>query len=120
MPSFASIRPQRNIVIICAALAILLLGTGATLKITTDHLLRQDATSTAHSWARFLAASVADLEQIAGGEQPSAASLAFFLSARNSGEVFQYEIFNRYGYSQLVSTHEEIALLDLSVYSPDA
>ena len=120
MPSFASIRPQRNIVIICAALAILLLGTGATLKITTDHLLRQDATSTARSWARFLAASVADLEQIAGGEQPSAASLAFFLSARNSGEVFQYEIFNRYGYSQLVSTHEEIALLDLSVYSPDA
>ncbi|UPT87261.1 GGDEF domain-containing protein [Bradyrhizobium barranii subsp. apii] len=120
MPSFASIRPQRNIVIICAALAILLLGAGATLKITTDHLLRQDATSTARSWARFLAASVADLEQIAGGEQPSAASLAFFLSARNSGEVFQYEIFNRYGYSQLVSTHEEIALLDLSVYSPDA
>jgi diguanylate cyclase (GGDEF)-like protein len=120
MQSFASIRPQRNIVIICAALVILLLGTGATLKITTDHLLRQDATSTARSWARFLAASVADLEQIAGGEQPSAASLAFFLSARNSGEVFQYEIFNRYGYSQLVSTHEEIALLDLSVYSPDA
>ena len=120
MPSFASIRPQRNIVIICAALAILLLGTGATLKITTDHLLRQDATSTAHSWARFLAASVADLEQIAGGEQPSAASLAFFLSARNSGEVFQYEIFNRNGYSQLVSTPEKIALLDLSVYSPDA
>jgi len=120
MPSFASIRPQRNIVIICAALAILLLGTGATLKITTDHLLRQDATSTARSWARFLAASVADLEQIAGGEQPSAASLAFFLSARNSGEVFQYEIFNRNGYSQLVSTPEKIALLDLSVYSPDA
>ena len=120
MPSFASIRPQRNIVIICAALAILLLGTGATLKITTDHLLRQDATSTARSWARFLAASVADLEQIAGGEQPSAASLGFFLSARNSGEVFQYEIFNRNGYSQLVSTPEKIALLDLSVYSPDA
>jgi len=120
MSAFASIWPQRNIIIIVAALAILLLGTGATLKITTDHLLRQDATSTARSWARFLAASVTDLEQIAGGEQPSAASIAFFLSARNAGEVFHYEIFNRNGYSQLVSTREKIALVDLSEYSPDA
>ena len=120
MLSLASIWPQRNIVTIVAALAILLLGTGATLKITTDHLLRQDATSTARSWARFLAASVTDLEQIAGGEQPSAASIAFFQSARNSGEVFHYEIFNRNGYSQLVSTREKIALVDLSEYSPDA
>ncbi|RTE94309.1 EAL domain-containing protein [Bradyrhizobium sp. LVM 105] len=120
MSAFASIWPQRNIVIIVAALAILLLGTGATLKITTDHLLRQDATSAARSWARFLAPSVTDLEQIAGGEQPSAASIAFFLSARNAGEVFHYEIFNRNGYSQLVSTREKIALVDLSEYSPDA
>ncbi len=120
MPSLARIRPQRNIVTIVAALAILLLGAGTTLKITTEHLLRQDATSTARSWARFLAASVADLEQIAGGEQPSAASMAFFRSARNSGEVFHYEIFNRNGYSQFVSTREKIALVDLSEYSPDA
>ncbi|MFC7697112.1 putative bifunctional diguanylate cyclase/phosphodiesterase [Bradyrhizobium sp. GCM10028915] len=120
MPSLASIWPQRNIVTIVAALAILLLGAGTTLKITTDHLLRQDATSTARSWARFLAASVTDLEQIAGGEQPSAASMVFFLSARNSGEVFHYEIFNRNGYSQFVSTREKIALVDLSEYSPDA
>ena len=120
MPSLASIWPQRNIVTIVAALATLLMGTGITLKITTDHLLRQDATSTARSWAWFLAASVTDLEQIAGGEQPSAASIAFFLSARNSGGVFHYEIFNRNGYSQLVSTREKIALVDLSEYSPDA
>lgn len=120
MPSLANIWPQRNIVTIVAALAILLTGTGMTLKITTDHLLRQDAMSTARSWASFLAASVTDLEQIAGGEQPSAASLRFFLSARNSGEVFHYEIFNRNGYSQLVSTREKIALVDLSEYSPDA
>ncbi|RXT33570.1 putative bifunctional diguanylate cyclase/phosphodiesterase [Bradyrhizobium betae] len=120
MPSLASIRPLRNIVIIVAAFAFLLLGVGMTLKITTDHLLRQDATSTARSWAQFLGTSVTDLEQIAGGEQPSAASIAFFLSARNSGEVFHYEIFNRNGYSQLVSTRDKIALVDLSEYSPDA
>src|SRR5438445_623059 len=39
MPSLASIWPQRNIATIVAALAILLLGTGMTLKITTDRRL---------------------------------------------------------------------------------
>ena len=120
MPSLASIWPQRTIVTIVGALAILLMGIGMTLKITTDHLLRQDATSAARSWAQFLAAGVTDLEQIAGGEQPSSASIAFLLSARNSGEVFRYEIFDRNGYSQLVSTREKIAPVDLSEYSPDA
>ena len=79
-------------------LGILVGGVWAAVKITTDHFLYQDATSTAHSWARFLAASVTDLEQIAGGEQPSAASMAFLQSARKSEEVFRYEISNRDGF----------------------
>jgi len=112
--------PVRNLGIIVAVLGILVGGTLGTVKITTDHLLHQDATSTAQSWARFLAASVTDLDQIASGEQPSAASMAFFQTARRSGEVFRYEIFNRDGYSQLVSTHDKIALVDVSDYSPDA
>ena len=53
-------------------------GTWMIAKFTTDHLLYQNATSTAQGWARYLAESVADLEQIAAGEQPSAASMAFF------------------------------------------
>ena len=103
-----------------AVLGILVGGTLMTVKITTDHLLYHDATSTAHSWARFLAASVTDLEQIASGEQPSAASMTFLQSARLSGEVFRYEIFNRDGYSQLVSERDKIALVDLSEHSADA
>src|SRR5476649_2683169 len=102
-----------NIALFVAALCILVGGTWITVKITTDHFLYQDAPSTAQSWARFLAASVTDLEQIAGGEQPSAASMAFLQSARKSGEVFRYVIFNRDGYVQLVSDRDKVALADL-------
>ena len=120
MLSIAKMSVQRNIGIFAAVLCILVGGTWMAVKITTDHLLYQDATSTAHGWARFLAASVTDLEQIASGEQPSAASMAFLQSARKSGEVFRYEIFNRGGYSQLVSERDKIALVDLSEHSADA
>lgn len=110
----------RNVALFFAVLGVLVGGTWMTVKITTDHLLNQDATSTAQSWARFLAVSVTDLEQIASGEQPSAASMTFLQSARKSGEVFRYEIFNRDGYSQLVSERDRIALVDLSEHSDDA
>src|ERR1700694_2818296 len=101
-------------------LAILVGGTWTSLKVTTDSLLYQNAASTARSWATFLAASVTDLEQIADGEQPSAASIVFLQSVRKSGEVFRYEIFNRDGYSQLISERDKIAFVDVSEYSADA
>ncbi|MBR1272822.1 EAL domain-containing protein [Bradyrhizobium sp. AUGA SZCCT0222] len=111
---------RNNVGGLVAVLAILVAGTWTTVKVTTDHLLYQDATSTARSWATFLAASVTDLEQIADGEQPSAASMAFLQSIRKSGEVFRYEIFNREGYSQLISERGKIAFVDVSEYRADA
>ena len=45
----------------------ILIGT----KGTTDYLLFEDATSTARNWARVLAETVTDLEQIASGEEPT-------------------------------------------------
>jgi diguanylate cyclase (GGDEF)-like protein len=101
-------------------LAVLVGGTWTAVKVTTDHLLYQNAASTARSWATFLAASVTDLEQIADGEQPSAASMVFLQSVRKSGEVFRYEVFNREGYSQLISERNKIAFVDVSEYSADA
>jgi diguanylate cyclase (GGDEF)-like protein len=101
-------------------LAILVGGTWTAVKVTTDRLLYLSATSIAHSWATFLATSVTDLEQIASGEQPSVASMVFFQSARKSGEVFRYEIFNREGYSQLISERDKIAFVDVSEHSADA
>jgi diguanylate cyclase (GGDEF)-like protein len=111
---------RNNVGAFVVVLAVLVGGTWAAVKITTDRLLYHDATSTAHSWATFLAASVTDLEQIAGGEQPSTASMVFFQSVRKSGQVFRYEIFNRDGYSQLVSERDKIAFVEVSEYSDAA
>ena len=111
---------KRNIVLFVAVLGVLVGVTLTAVKVTTDYLLYQEATSTARNWARYLAESVTDLEQIAAGEQPSDASMAFFRSARKAGQVFRYEIFNREGFSQLVSDQSKIALVDLSEYSAPA
>ena len=59
-------------------------------------------------------------QQIASGETPSSASLTFFKSARKAGEVFRYTIFNRYGYSILISDRDKITIVDLSTYSEKA
>jgi diguanylate cyclase (GGDEF)-like protein len=120
MNLFAQVSLRNDVRALVIVLAILVGGTWTTVRLTTDNLLYKNATSTASSWATFLAASVADLEQIAGGEQPSAASMAFFQSARKSGEVFRYEIFNRDGFSQLVSERDKIAFVDVSEYSAEA
>src|SRR5271163_1562940 len=120
MLSLAKKTLSRNIGVFLAVLGILIGGTWATVKITIDHLLYQNATMAARNWAQYLSENATDLEQIAAGEQPSAASMVFFRAARNSGPVFRYEIFNREGYSQLISEHDTIALVDVSEFSVDA
>src|SRR5260370_3437979 len=92
---------------------MLISGTLAAVKITTDYLLYQSATADARSWAGFMAKSIADLEAIAAGELLAAACMSFFQWAQKSDQVFRYEIFNREGYSQLVADHDKIALLTL-------
>ena len=114
------IRLRRWAAALVAVCGLLLAGTWTTVRLTTSHLLEREAAAGARSWAEFLAANVGDLEQIAAGEQPVAASMAFFEIARKSGQVFRYVIFNRDGYSQLVSDRERIALVDLSEFSPQA
>jgi diguanylate cyclase (GGDEF)-like protein len=106
--------------VLLAVLAVLVFGTWTAVKFTTDHLLYAEATATARDWARYLAESVVDLEQIAAGEQPSTASLAFFNVTRKAGQVFRYAIFNREGYSQLISDRDKIAPVDLSEHNADA
>jgi diguanylate cyclase (GGDEF)-like protein len=107
----------RTIAVALAVLGLLVCSTWAAVKITTDRLLYQNATSAARDWARYLTENVTDLEQIASGQQPSSASMTFFKTTGKSGQVFRYEIFNRNGYSQLVSDHGKVALFDLSDFS---
>jgi diguanylate cyclase (GGDEF)-like protein len=120
MRSFFTVSIARNVGIVVALFGMLIAGTWAAVKSATDHLLYQNATSTASSWARYLAENVADLEQIAAGEQPSTTSMTFFKGARRGGQVFRYEIFNRQGYSQLASDQDKIAPVEISEFSIDA
>jgi diguanylate cyclase (GGDEF)-like protein len=120
MSYLSDISLRRGIGLLVLVLAILLGGTWATVEVTINHLLNQNAKDTARNWASFLAANVNDLDKIAAGEQPSATSLAFFQATRKAGEVFRYVIFNRQGYSQLVSDRDGTVLVSLSEYSPEA
>jgi diguanylate cyclase (GGDEF)-like protein len=120
MSYLSDISLRRGIGLLVLVLALLLGGTWATVEVTINHLLNQDAKDTARNWASFLAANVTDLDKIAAGEQPSAASLAFFQATRKAGEVFRYVIFNREGYSQLVSDRDGTVLVSLSEYSAEA
>ncbi|MET0707048.1 MAG: EAL domain-containing protein [Tardiphaga sp.] len=110
----------RNAALFAGMLCILVGGTWAVVNATTDHLLYENATSTARSWAEYLASNATDLEQIAGGERPSVGSMAFFEQSRKSDQVFRYEIYDRHGYSLLVSDHSKVALVDISEFSADA
>jgi diguanylate cyclase (GGDEF)-like protein len=101
-------------------LLMLVGGTWYTVRTTTEFLLYKNATNAARNWAQFLAANVTDLEQIAAGEVPSSASVQFFETARKAGEVYRYVIFNRYGYSVLVSDRDKITPVDLSEFSAAA
>ena len=120
MKALANVSLLRRIGTLVVGLGILIGGTGLIVKITTDYLLYQEATSTARSWARYIAESVRDLEEIAAGEQPSAASMAFFHVTRKADQVFRWMIFNQEGYSQLVADRDAIALVNLSEFSAEA
>jgi diguanylate cyclase (GGDEF)-like protein len=119
MKLLANISLRRGVVMLVTALCVLIGGILVGTKVTTDYLLFEDATSTARNWARLLAETVTDLEQIANGEEPTKASMTLFEWAQKAGQVFRYEIYNREGYSQLVSDHG-VTQVNLSTFSAEA
>jgi len=120
MAFLADISFRRALGLLVLALGILLGGTWLTAKVLTDHLLNSDAEETAFEWAGYLVGNVPDLAQIASGEQPSTVSMAFFEATRKAGQVYRYVIFNKEGYSQLVSDRTHIAPVDISEFSAQA
>jgi diguanylate cyclase (GGDEF)-like protein len=119
MKLLADISLRRGVAMLVIALCLLIGGILVGTKATTDYLLFKDATATARNWARLLAETVTDLEQIAAGEEPTKASMTLFEWAQKAGQVFRYEIYNREGYSQLVSDHG-VTQVNLSTFSPEA
>ena len=111
---------RRTIAVIVIGLLVLIGGTFVAVDFTADYLLYKDATSTARTWARHVGDHVADLQHIAGGETPSSASMAFFRWTQRVGDVFRYEIFNREGFSQLISERGNVELVGLSEFSAAA
>ena len=71
MESLESKPIWRYLGLLVVVLGVLVGGTWFTVKVTTDHLLYENATRTAQNWAQYLAANMSDLEQIAAGETPS-------------------------------------------------
>jgi diguanylate cyclase (GGDEF)-like protein len=106
--------------LIIPVLFVLMAGTWLTAKSLTDDLLKKEATEDARAWAEFLAANVPDLEQIAAGELPSATSLSFIEATNKTGQVLRYVIYNRDGYSQVVSDHLHLAAVDHSEFELQA
>jgi diguanylate cyclase (GGDEF)-like protein len=119
MKLFANISLRGGVAMLVTALCLLIGGILVGTKVTTDYLLFKDATATARNWARLLAETVTDLEQIAAGEKPTKASMTLFEWAQKAGQVFRYEIYNREGYSQLVSDHG-VTQVNLSTFSAEA
>jgi diguanylate cyclase (GGDEF)-like protein len=111
---------RRAIALFVPILCVLLAGTWLTAKVLTEHLLNEDATSAARHWAEFIVANAPDLEQIADGELPQAATQSFFEATRKGSEVYRYVIFNTDGYSQLVSDRSQIAHVNLSEFNAQA
>jgi diguanylate cyclase (GGDEF)-like protein len=93
----------RNLLLFVAVLIILAGGASAIEKIAIEHLLYEDAVSSGHNWASYLAQNVGDLDRIVHGDPPSAASVAFFEKAQKVGNVFRYKIFDAQGHLRLVS-----------------
>src|SRR6204780_3513900 len=119
MKFLTNISLRNGVAMLVTALCLLIGGILVGTKVTTDYLLFEDATSRARDWARLLAETVTDLEQIAAGEQPTKASMTLFEWAQKAGRVFRYEIYNREGYSQLVSDRG-VTQVNLSTFSPEA
>ena len=97
-----------------------IVGIGVTLKTTVDYLLYWDATASAESWARYVAENVADIEDIASGEQPSAESMNFLIRTQQIRNVFGFEIINLYGNVQLVSDGSKISSIGGAIHDETA
>jgi diguanylate cyclase (GGDEF)-like protein len=92
-----------RLVLIAAAITVFSAGGWATAKLTVDALLHIEAVSAARVAGNFVSNNISDWEQIAAGQQPSAATLAVFEQARQVSRMFGYRVFDADGNLRLRS-----------------
>jgi diguanylate cyclase (GGDEF)-like protein len=107
----------KRTLIVGAVILAVGVGVGQILKSTVDNLLYWDATAAAESWAKYVVDNVTDIEEIAGGQPPSAESMAFFIRTQQIRHVIGFEIINLYGNVQLASDGSKISNIRGSVHS---
>jgi hypothetical protein len=117
---FANASLRHGALLLAVVLGPLVAGAWATVDLTAERIWNRDARDTATEWANFLAANVTDLEQIAAGKQPSKQSLAFLDAAHKTGDVFRHVIYDRAGYSLLVSDARGVSFVEIPVLSREA
>jgi diguanylate cyclase (GGDEF)-like protein len=86
-----------SLTVLAAALALVTGGTWGIQSVAIERLLVLDAVSTAHDWASYLAQSVDDLEQIAQGDEPTAASRSLLRRIQKVGSIFRFNVFDPRG-----------------------
>jgi diguanylate cyclase (GGDEF)-like protein len=120
MPNPLKLSSLKGIALVSSVILFVVLGVGTTLKLTVDYLLYWDATAAAESWARYVAENVIDIEEIANGKQPSAASMAFFIRTQQIRYVFGFEILDLHGNVQLASDGSKITNVGGAAHSATA
>jgi len=94
---------HRSLAILVITFALILGATLSVVKVTSDYLLHQNAASSAYNWAHLFVESLTDIEQIAAGQEPSQASLAFLEWSQRSGRLFRGAVYDSQGSLKLVS-----------------
>ena len=121
MPNLVKSRTfAKGALVASVALLVIVGGVGIVLKATVDNLLYWDATAAAESWARYVVENVADIEEIADGQQPSAESMAFFIRTQQIRYVFGFEIIDLRGDVQLASDGSKISSIRGAAHSDTA
>jgi diguanylate cyclase (GGDEF)-like protein len=120
MPSSFTSSTVKRVAIVGLVVLVFGVGVWQVLKSTVDNLLYWDATAAAESWAKYVAENVADLEDIADGQPPSAESMAFLIRTQQIRHVFGFEILNLYGNVQLTSDGSKISSVRGTVHNDTA
>ena len=86
-----------------AVVAVLIAGATLIERYTLNRLLYNDAVATRRQWTEYLVRSIPDLDRIAAGDAPSAASKATLERAKIAGQIFLYKIHDAEGHPRFVS-----------------